>query len=568
MKKTSKYLLLIFEVFIVVLLFSCKQESRSYQITFIDGNDTIKIVDVKENLGVTSFTPVKEGYEFLFWQDSASGEEFDFTTKITKNYTLIAIYQKENPLKNTYIVKYCLRDGTFLKEENVKEGSFISTYIPVREGYSFTLWKDDFLKVYTNNTPILDNVTLFAYWEMDKSTLNKSIMNQLPGEVSDNIEFAHYFSDSSALLSYESDKPNTISNSGYVNRDLVDVEVHITVTITTDIEVYTLVLTTIVKKVTLKPLKKPMVVGYALGSSFAGFNESSVQNLDYVILAFGSIVSGELSVSGMGYLRPMMKIRKYGVRLGISIADFTSNGYRDVIKDADSRKKFVDSIVKVVEEYKIDGIDIDWEYPSYSDRSNFLMLMQELYARLKTIRSDFLITMASTSNLNSFDYASLNPYCDFFNLMTYDYATGAYAYHNSNLYQSGSGYSCQSAIERVLTVISADKVMIGCAFYARYAPFVSSATFGARLTRPMNLTVGYDYIKLIKTKGAVEYYDSAAVANYCIYENAFYTYDSPVSVKAKAKYAKDNGLKGVMIWQLGDEPTGELLSYIHEGLTS
>jgi chitinase len=46
----------------------------------------------------------------------------------------------------------------------------------------------------------------------------------------------------------------------------------------------------------------------------------------------------------------------------------------------------------------------------------------------------------------------------------------------------------------------------------------------------------------------------------------FVTYDDPESLALKAAYVRGQGLRGMMFWELGDDPTGALLGAIHCGL--
>jgi chitinase len=38
------------------------------------------------------------------------------------------------------------------------------------------------------------------------------------------------------------------------------------------------------------------------------------------------------------------------------------------VSDGSVRKKFVDSVVRFVDEHNFDGLDLDWEYPGDSER--------------------------------------------------------------------------------------------------------------------------------------------------------------------------------------------------------
>jgi chitinase len=539
---------------------------NSYVVTFVENDTTTITQTVDWKKLCKSYTPKKEGYLFLYWEDEETLEPFDFSTLIVKNKTLIAIYEKEviEPMK-TYTVTYKNADDEILKTETVKEGDMISSYQPSRDGYDFLYWTKNFVR-YDAYLPVTSDLELVCKWEMNLETLKQKIQETIPSVVTSKVDFIHYFKDSSAILTWESLNKTSLTDEGYIYRDVVDQVVKLVVTIEKDGQTETMELSTTVKKVELKPLTKPLIVGYSLGTSFASYTQDTVKNLNYIIVAFAQIVSGKISTSQTSGLREMLGVRNYGVRCGLSICDFTSTGFRSVIETSETRKTFVDSILELAKEKKIDGIDLDWEYPSYSDRPKYNLLLEELSLRLKAYRPDFIISMATTQSLSNYDYASLSKYVDYFNVMTYDYATGSTAYHNSNLYRSGSSYSCDTGIQSVLTVCPSEKVLIGAAFYARYAKFNSTVAFGARLATSLKTTCGYKDIQELLKQGAIEYLDEVACANYCIYENAFYTYDSPYSLKKKGEYAKNNSLAGVMIWQLGDEPSGYLIDCIAEGL--
>lgn len=57
--------------------------------------------------------------------------------------------------------------------------------------------------------------------------------------------------------------------------------------------------------------------------------------------------------------------------------------YSEMVSDNSLRKGFVDSVVGVMDRFKFDGFDLDWEYPGasdrqgrYADKENFLKLVR------------------------------------------------------------------------------------------------------------------------------------------------------------------------------------------------
>ncbi len=112
MKK--KYILIIS---VIVMIFSglflsgcksCKpdqpvKEPTYYYVTFDENNGKTSMVRVEEGKTVAKPSdPIKEGYDFLYW--SYNDQEFNFSTPIENNITLVAKYEEEAAKKTTRIV--------------------------------------------------------------------------------------------------------------------------------------------------------------------------------------------------------------------------------------------------------------------------------------------------------------------------------------------------------------------------------------------------------------------------------------------------------------------------------
>lgn len=108
------------------------------------------------------------------------------------------------------------------------------------------------------------------------------------------------------------------------------------------------------------------------------------------------------------------------------------------------RGKFVTAISDSINKYKLDGVDIDWEYPTQgggisSDKGNFINLLRELRAKLGTAKVITAAVGAGNGFIgNSYDVKGMNQYLTFINLMTYEYhgPNEKHTGQNSPLYAS------------------------------------------------------------------------------------------------------------------------------------
>ena len=110
------------------------------------------------------------------------------------------------------------------------------------------------------------------------------------------------------------------------------------------------------------------------------------------------------------------------------------------------------------------------------------------------------------------------------------------------------------------------KVIIGAAFYGRVWEQVAIVNSGLYQTGKFKRGVPYramqQYVQ--ETPGFQQFWDEVANAPfmYNAEKQLFLTYDNPLSVSLKTKYARQNGLGGIMFWQLAEDLPSEAK---HEG---
>ena len=165
-----------------------------------------------------------------------------------------------------------------------------------------------------------------------------------------------------------------------------------------------------------------------------------------------------------------------------------------------------------------------------------------------------------TSFLEHTEMGKAAAYLDFVNLMTYDYYSAHRAGHHTNLYDSKTYPSQNSADQAIKAYISAGvpahKIVMGIAFYGRNLLLNPSAKTGLGdtiLSSANSYGKGYTFLKdsLINKKGFIEFKDEDAKAPFLFnpVTKQYISYDNEWSVAHKCEYVLKNKLGGVMFWE-------------------
>jgi len=237
-----------------------------------------------------------------------------------------------------------------------------------------------------------------------------------------------------------------------------------------------------------------------------------------------------------------------------------------------------------------DGIDVDWEYPAVighghnvyrpEDTRNFTLLLAEFRRQLDAIDPNLMLTIAAPAPercYSKIELGEIHQYLDWINLMTYDFH-GSWEMttnHHSSLYSSPSdptgGMSSDAAVQAFLAAgVPADKLVLGVPFYGRGWAGVPKANNGLYQLAsgfpqgPRAQNTGY---RSLKKRGMAGFWDEVAHATWLYDGDEFWTLDDETSMAHKTGYVNDQGLAGVMFWELcGDDDGGSLIAAIDDGL--
>ncbi|MDL2324927.1 hypothetical protein LJC61_07250 [Ruminococcaceae bacterium OttesenSCG-928-A16] len=143
-------------------------------------------------------------------------------------------------------------------------------------------------------------------------------------------------------------------------------------------------------------------------------------------------------VDGRAYLQALAALKQNAPQLKIllSIGGWDSDGFCYMAQTPEGRAEFIQSCIGLVQEYTLDGIDIDWEYPTnggWGTIAHCNTCVQDARALLTEARAALdaefgvgnqLLTIASGAYqpwVDSDTFAAL----DYINVMCYDYDAGS-----------------------------------------------------------------------------------------------------------------------------------------------
>lgn len=333
-----------------------------------------------------------------------------------------------------------------------------------------------------------------------------------------------------------------------------------------------------------------------------------INNLSYVIYAFTEPTDTfECAAPTHKQRRQLAALRQLRhdnphLKVLISIGGWdAAPQFSDIVTHAQSRTLFARSCIeRYIIGQKLDGIDLDWEFPVHggmnksrpSDRANFTKLARDIRAQLDKLGAandrHYLLTAAVPAAryekdgpyvvTDSYNLKALTPVLDWFNVMTYDFGTAFSPVSNFNqpMYANPNDPTPEpqrkwNNVTGAVTFfeahgVPASKIMLGVGFYGR--GFVGVSSQNAGLYSQYDTTFSFSPWRKIRA----EYLDSPdwtrhwsdtaqAPWLYNTDKHVLLSYEDPKSMGIKAKFIRDKGLKGAMIWEIGlDDAQHSLLN--------
>jgi chitinase len=274
------------------------------------------------------------------------------------------------------------------------------------------------------------------------------------------------------------------------------------------------------------PLPDPpfRVIGYVTDTGLQ-ISDEQLEQLTHVNYAFALPESdGSLTeIANPWKLQDYVeRAHARGVAVLISIGGWGPDPeFEALAADPASRARFVEAVRAMVEEYGLDGADIDWEYPDPGASADaFVALMAELRAALP---EDRLLTAAVAAVGPSADGVRPDVFdsVDFLNVMAYD--GGGSAHSPMEYAQAALDYWAELGLP-------AEQTVLGVPFYSRPAEVA--------------------YRELVEADPA------AAEVDEFDWHGSPQTYNGTATMRAKTDLAMQRA-SGIMIWTVAHDTTDD-----------
>lgn len=339
------------------------------------------------------------------------------------------------------------------------------------------------------------------------------------------------------------------------------------------------------------------VIGYYEGwaTSNRGCNALLPEEIPYgaythLIFSFATINPNTFEVSPGNYKTEdmmerigTMKLLQPDLKIWVALGGWAFNDpgptqttFSDVAASEANTDTFLSSLVKLMDKFNFDGVDIDWEYPVASDRhgrgedyENIVTFTKKLRERMDKSRRGVSIALpASYWYLQHFDIVRLEEHVDWFNLMTYDMHgawdidnkwTGPWANSHTNLTEIQFGLDLLWRND-----ISPSKVTMGMSYYARTFTLtdpgcnkpgcrVSSPGEAGKCSGTAGVLLHPEIQEIISKNNLKPVLNREAAVKTISWGNQWTSFDDAATWRLKANKLRGQCITGFMVWAISQD---------------
>lgn len=202
-------------------------------------------------------------------------------------------------------------------------------------------------------------------------------------------------------------------------------------------------------------------------SMLDNINYDALTHINYAF-AIPNQGNGYISVGNSALLKKMVtKAHAAGVKVNLSLGGASASyTFQPICADNTLRTRLIDSTTNFIKKYDLDGLDLDWEFPTNSAEMTMLEnLLKDFRIKFDGIQGSYrYIELSVASNPTDYYGHTLTDdaitYLDYLNIMDYD---GSAPHHSSvNYAETGLDYWISRGVP-------ASMLILGVPFYSKYS---------------------------------------------------------------------------------------------------
>ncbi len=336
------------------------------------------------------------------------------------------------------------------------------------------------------------------------------------------------------------------------------------------------------------------LAGWAPYSGYDILGDLDASRISHINYAFAKI-DDELEVAFTDPVQdpinfpPLNELKKEHPHLKtiISIGGWADSGnFSEAAATEKARGVFTDSVIAFILEHGFDGVDLDWEYPvtgggpgtspNQADKKNFPLLLKAMREKLDELAEEkdrpFTLSIAGAANPSFVENTQIgwtHEYLDYVQVMTYDIhgTWESFADFTAPLYDDrGKTWSVDKAVQAYLEAgVPGEKLIMGVPFYGYKYKVTSKEDRGLRQAVTKSESIPYSTIVKLLGNGYQRHWNAGSAVPFLFSEEemAFISHDDKESIALKARYIREQGLGGAMIWEISQDDGIELLDTLY-----
>ncbi|MBO9586095.1 MAG: glycosyltransferase [Flavobacterium sp.] len=235
--------------------------------------------------------------------------------------------------------------------------------------------------------------------------------------------------------------------------------------------------------------------------------------------------------------------------------DFDGDLIHRILHDKSKKTRLINDIVKTLDKYKLQGINIDFEEFKENSDEPIIAFQKELYEKLHPL--GYLVSQDIMAGDDDFNVKELAKYNDYMFLMAYDEH-----YASSVPGEVSSQKWIERIVDKTAKEVPSDKIIL-C--FAGYGYDWEEKQEGETITYDQAIAIAKQYNATIKFDNSTynnffKYTDSNGKKHEVDFEDAATNFNT-------IRFSDEYGLAGTALWRLGSEDQ-RLWNYYHRSLTN